>query len=124
MVVSRMTPQERAKKVVEDVREHKMFNVDTDGIWELHIASAIKCAQDDAANWAFYTQSDALLAREPGTCKCGAAPINKYGICATCADEMVDAAAVEVAWLLHKKAGGDEVTPHDVARAILFKTEA
>lgn len=27
------------------------------------------------------------LPREPGTCKCGAAPINKDGVCATCADE-------------------------------------
>lgn len=27
------------------------------------------------------------LPREPGTCKCGAAPINKDGMCATCADE-------------------------------------
>lgn len=27
------------------------------------------------------------LPREPGTCKCGGAPINKDGICATCADE-------------------------------------
>lgn len=27
------------------------------------------------------------LPREPGTCKCGRAPINKDGMCATCADE-------------------------------------
>lgn len=25
--------------------------------------------------------------REPGTCRCGAAPINVAGLCATCADE-------------------------------------
>jgi hypothetical protein len=36
-------------------------------------------------------------------------------------DEMIDAAAINVAWLLHKKAGGQEVTPHDIARAILTK---
>jgi hypothetical protein len=160
-----MTPQERAKKVVEEVREHKMFNVDTDGTWERYIASAIKCALEDSlpdvndldelvhtlgiedshitpveavgnlqkelnawqqlakrsgicmscvmgapepfcctdclntgwvggapagftANGAFYTPSDAELPREPGTCKCGASPINKAGLCATCADEV------------------------------------
>ncbi len=27
------------------------------------------------------------LPREPGTCRCGAAPINADGLCATCADE-------------------------------------
>lgn len=43
-----MTPQERARKVVEEVREHKMFNVDTDGTWERYIASAIKCALEDS----------------------------------------------------------------------------
>lgn len=43
-----MTPRERAQKVVEEVREHKMFNVDTDGTWERYITSAIKCALDDA----------------------------------------------------------------------------
>jgi len=43
-----MTPQERARKVVEDVRDHKMFNVDTDGTWERYIASAIKNALDES----------------------------------------------------------------------------
>lgn len=148
-----MTPQERAKKVVEEVREHKMFNVDTDGTWERYIASAIKCAlesipdandldevvhvlgiedshvtpaeavknlQTELTAWRSVAQqagicmSCALVAhepfgctdclntgwtggapagftpelpREPGTCKCGGAPINKDGMCATCADE-------------------------------------
>lgn len=148
-----MTPQERAKKVVEDVREHKMFNVDTDGTWERYIASAIKCALEDTlpdvndlddvvhelgiedshvtpaeaikniqtelATWRNVAQragicmscalgtpepfgcTDCLNTgwnggapagfipeppKEPGTCKCGAAPINKDGMCATCAD--------------------------------------
>jgi len=149
-----MTPQERARKVVGDVRDHKMFNVDTDGTWERYIASAIKCALEDSlpdANdldevvhalgsedshvtpaeavknlqaeltaWKNVAQragicmscalgavepfgcTDCLntgwaggspagfspeLPREPGTCKCGCAPINKDGMCATCADE-------------------------------------
>jgi hypothetical protein len=247
-----MTPQERAKKVVEEVREHKMFNVDTDGMWERYITSAIQCAVENAlpdANdldevvhalgiedshvtpveavralqaekqrWMDACRSAGIcmycaagapygpchdclgtgwdggapagyvreLPREPGTCKCGAAPINKDGLCATCVDEqaesgqwrafynvsypklwgietsdpsavragleilvapsmpehaakwlssaynlassaqkrkptdeVVDAAAIAVAWLLHKKAGGEEVTPHDIARAVL-----
>jgi hypothetical protein len=149
-----MTPQERARKVVEDVRDHKMFNVDTDGTWERYIASAIKCALEDAlpdandldevvhelgiedsdttpaeavralkaeaADWseacrragicmscatgklgepchdclgtgwnggapAGYVAVDDLP-REPGTCKCGAAPVNADGRCATCED--------------------------------------
>lgn len=149
-----MTPQERARKVVEEVREHKMFNVDTDGTWERYIASAIKCALEDSlpdandldevvralgiedshatpteavrnlqtelAAWRNVAQKSGIcmscalgahepfgctdclntgwtggapagfipeLPREPGTCKCGAAPINKDGFCATCADE-------------------------------------
>ena len=149
-----MTPQERARKVVEDVRDHKMFNVDTDGTWERYIASAIKNALDESlpdandldevvhvlgiedsdtapaeavknlqteliawrnvARRAGICMSCALgahepfgctdclntgwnggaptgfipeLPREPGTCKCGAAPVNKDGMCATCADE-------------------------------------
>lgn len=41
-----MTPEERAKKVVDEVREHKMFNVDTDGTWERRIASAIEQATE------------------------------------------------------------------------------
>jgi alpha-D-ribose 1-methylphosphonate 5-triphosphate synthase subunit PhnG len=36
-------------------------------------------------------------------------------------DEMIDAAAIDVAWLLHKKAGGQEVTPHDIARAAIAR---
>lgn len=33
-----------------------------------------------------------IFQREPGTCKCGAAPINKDGMCATCADEAASTA--------------------------------
>ena len=151
-----MTPQERARKVVDDVRDHKMFNVDTDGTWERHIESAIEQATEgylpipdanefddvvrllgiedshitpveavqellwraeawkEACRKAGICMSCALgppepygctdclntgwvegrptgfipePPREPGTCRCGAAPINKDGMCATCADE-------------------------------------
>lgn len=149
-----MTPQERARKVVEEVRDHKMFNVDTDGTWERYIASAIKCALEDSlpdvneldevvhalgiedshitpaeavrnlqtelTTWKNIAQRAGIcmscalgapepfgcvdclntgwtggapagfspeLPREPGTCRCGAAPINKNGLCAACADE-------------------------------------
>lgn len=43
-----MTPQERAQKVVAEVRDHKMFDVDTDGTWERHITSAIASAMEEA----------------------------------------------------------------------------
>lgn len=149
-----MTPQQHAERVVADVKDHKMFNVDTDGTWVRYIASAIKNALDDelpnandldevvhalgiedsdtapaeavknlqaeliawrnVARRAGICMSCALgahepfgctdclntgwnggaptgfipeLPREPGTCKCGAAPVNKDGMCATCADE-------------------------------------
>lgn len=149
-----MTPQQHAERVVADVKDHKMFNVDTDGTWVRYIASAIKNALDESlpdandldevvhalgiedsdtapaeavknlqteltawhnvARRAGICMSCALgahepfgctdclntgwnggaptgfipeLPREPGTCKCGAAPVNKDGMCATCADE-------------------------------------
>jgi hypothetical protein len=149
-----MTPQQHAERVVADVKDHKMFNVDTDGTWVRYIASAIKNALDESlpdandldevvhalgiedsdttpveavknlqteltawrnvARRAGVCMSCALdahepfgctdclntgwnggaptgfireLPREPGTCKCGAAPVNKDGMCATCADE-------------------------------------
>ena len=154
-----MTPQDRARKVVEDVRDHKMFNVDTDGTWERYIASAIKCALEDAlpdANeldevvhelgiedsdttpaeavrvlksdvrrWSEACRRAGIcmscataelmepchdclgtgfdggapagyvreLPREPGTCRCGSAPINSDGRCATCGDDKLGSAA-------------------------------
>lgn len=155
-----MTPEQRAAKVVVEVREHGLFNHVTDETWMRYIESAIKSALDDAlpdandldevvhalgiedsdtppaeavrelmseakawkeacrkagicmscalgapepfgcvdclnTGWnggspepkgVDYTPSDELP-REPGACKCGGAPINKDGLCATCVDE-------------------------------------
>lgn len=152
-----MTPEQRAAKVVLDIREHGLFNHVTDERWMRYIADAIEQATEgylpipdanefddvvrllgiedsnltpveaveelmgQAKAWkeacrkagicmscatgelghpchdclgtgwnggapVGYVAADELP-REPGTCKCGRAPINKDGICATCEDE-------------------------------------
>jgi hypothetical protein len=153
-----MTPEQRAAKVVVDIREHALFNHVTDELWMRYITAAIEQATEgylpipdanefddvvrllgiedshltpveavqelmeqakawkDACRKAGICMSCALsapepfgctdclntgwtsgapagfipdLPREPGTCKCGAAPINSNGRCATCEDEQL-----------------------------------
>lgn len=42
-----LSPAERAKAVVKNVRDHEMFNVVTDAVWEREIAAAIQQALSD-----------------------------------------------------------------------------
>lgn len=65
---------------------------------------------------------------EPGTCRCGAAPVNEAGLCATCQDEVVETSDVNntkvVADELPRRMGLTEeyARAHFEARNVLDRT--